>query len=359
MLPEHPAYVTYTSGSTGEPKAAVVPHQGIERLVCRSDYVRWQSDDVVAHIASISFDAATFEIWGALLNGASLAIVPAGGFSVHELGRLLSSHRVTVLLLPTGLFHEVVDADITALQGLRYLLAGGDVLSTPRCRAVRDRLPAVRLLNAYGPTENTTITTIGAVETIDLGAGTGVPIGRPIRDTRVYVLDGALRPVPVGAVGELYTSGAGLAQDYLGRPGLTAERFVACPFGAPGERMYRTGDLVRWRPDGQLDFIGRADDQVKIRGFRVEPGEVESVLLSHRHVAQAAVVPREGPSGDRRLVAYVVACADRGQDEEQRQVGEWQRLYDSLYEGSTAPGSPHSARTFPDGTARTPVSRSR
>ncbi|MDN3359018.1 non-ribosomal peptide synthase/polyketide synthase [Actinomadura sp. DC4] len=308
--PAHPAYVNYTSGSTGTPKAVVVPHRAVERLVHGPDFVRWRPDDVVAQMAPVSFDAATLELWGPLLNGASVAIVPPGRFSPGELRAFLTRQRVTVLWLTAGLFHEMVDADVEALGGLRYLLAGGDVLSVPRCRAVLERLPGVRLLNGYGPTENTTFTTVGQVTVQDLDRGTGVPIGPPIANTRAYVLDEALRPMPVGVAGELYVTGAGLARGYLGRPGLTAERFVACPFGG---RMYRVGDLVRWLPDGRLDFLGRTDDQVKIRGFRIEPGEVEAVLLSDPSVAQVAVVVREDGPGEKRLVAYLVP-AEPGED---------------------------------------------
>ena len=310
LQPAHPAYAIYTSGSTGRPKGVLVTHESIGRLVLRTNYIEIATGDVVAQLASVSFDAATFEIWGALLNGAVLAVAPARVLSIAELKHFIVMRGVTVLWLTAGLFHQVVDADVEALRGLRYLLAGGDVLSAVQCAAVLDSLPDVRLVNGYGPTENTTFTTTHAVRKADLGSAGRVPIGGPISDTRVYVLDAHLCPVPPGVAGELYVSGAGLARGYLGRSGLTAEHFVANPFGDPGERMYRTGDVVRWTLEGILQFLGREDDQVKVRGFRIELGEVEAALASHPSVGQAAVTVHEEASGDKRLLGYVTPNSD-------------------------------------------------
>ncbi|MFJ8329744.1 amino acid adenylation domain-containing protein, partial [Streptomyces anulatus] len=323
---ENAAYVIYTSGSTGRPKGAVVVHRGVDRLVRECGYLDLGPGNVVGQLASVSFDAATFEIWGALLNGAALAVAGPGVLSVAEVAAFLSAYRVDTMLLTAGLFHEVVDQEVSALAGVGRLLAGGDTLSVGHCRLLLEALPSLRLFNAYGPTENTTITAVNEVLAAELAEGPGsVPIGTPIADTRVYVLDAALRPVPVGVEGDLYTTGAGLARGYERQPGLTAERFVACPF-EPGARMYRTGDRVSWTARGRLVFAGRADEQVKIRGFRVEPNEVSEVLAEHPQVVQAAVIAREDTPGERRLVAYIVPDADCDAVELPRLIGEFAAL---------------------------------
>nr|QEO73558.1 AMP-dependent synthetase and ligase [uncultured bacterium] len=298
VAPGNLLYAMYTSGSTGTPKGVLVEHRSVPRLVLDPGYVHIGPSDVVAQFASISFDAATFEIWGALLNGAQLALAPPGVLSAEELARFLSRSGTTVLWLTAGMFHEVVDADVSMLSGLRWLLAGGDVLSPSHCAKVRANCPGTRLVNGYGPTEGTTFTACHQIKDIP---DTVIPIGRPVRETFVHVLDEAMRPATTG---ELYIGGEGLARGYLNRPGLTAHRFVAAP---GGERLYRSGDLVRLSETGELEFLGRADDQVKIRGFRVEPGEIESALRTHPDVLDVVVVARKSDSGDKRLVAYVVS----------------------------------------------------
>ncbi|HEX2191027.1 MAG TPA: amino acid adenylation domain-containing protein, partial [Longimicrobiaceae bacterium] len=309
--PQQLAYVIYTSGSTGTPKGAAVPHRAVVRLVRGADYVRLDAGETLAQITAAGFDVATFEVWGALLNGARLVVPPPGVPSVARLEELVAREGVTTLWLTSGLFHLVADERPRALAGVRQLLAGGDVLSPDHVRRVLEALPGVRLVNGYGPTENTTFTTCHAVRAEDPGRAS-IPIGRPISNTRAYVLDAAMRPTPVGVPGELYAGGAGLARGYLDRPDATAEKWVPDPLGPePGGRLYRTGDRARWLADGTLEFLGRLDQQVKIRGFRIEPGEVEAALHAHPAVRDAAVVVREDAPGDRRLVAYVVA-ADGG-----------------------------------------------
>jgi nonribosomal peptide synthetase DhbF len=309
-LPSQLAYVNYTSGSTGQPKGVAVPHAGVLRLVHEPGYVRLNEATRLLQLAPLSFDAATFEIWGALLNGGAVVLAPPGPVSYETLGAVIRDHQVNTLWLTAGLFHQVVEHALPALAGVRYLLVGGDVVLAGAVQQVRLAYPQCQVINGYGPTENTTFTTCYPVPAnADLGAG--VPIGRPVGNTRVYVLDASLEPVPVGVSGELYAAGAGLARGYLRQPALTAERFVADPYGpSPGGLMYRTGDLVRWRANGTLEFIGRADQQVKVRGFRIEPGEIEAGLVAQPGVAQAAVVARADGPGDKQLVAYVVPAAE-------------------------------------------------
>jgi amino acid adenylation domain-containing protein len=301
------AYVLYTSGSTGTPKGVAVPHRAVLRLVRGADFAELTAEHVFLQLAPAGFDASTLEIWGALLNGGRLVVFPPELPTAAALGRVIRAEGVTTLWLTAGLFHQVVDEDVTALRGLRQLLAGGDVLSPAHVARALDALPGCRVVNGYGPTENTTFS---CCWTAGRDAPTpSVPLGTPIANTRAYVLDPALRPVPAGVAGELFVAGDGLARGYLGRAALTAERFVPDPFSAtPGGRLYRTGDRVRWRvadPGAAvLEFLGRLDRQVKVRGFRIEPGEVEAALAGGE-VREAAVVVRRD-DGEARLVAYVV-----------------------------------------------------
>jgi amino acid adenylation domain-containing protein len=301
-----PAYVCFTSGSTGAPKGVVVPHRGVVRLVKGCDYARLAADETILHLSPLAFDASTFELWGALLNGARLVLLPPGLPTPSAIGAAVRTYGVTTLLLTTGLFHLMVDERLEDLTPLRQLLTGGEVLSAEHARKARRALPACRIVNAYGPTENTVITCCYQVTDQD-DFTLSVPIGRPIANTQVYILDEARRPVPVGVAGELYAGGDGLANGYLRQPELTAERFIAHPFdGQAGARLYRSGDRARWRSDGNVEFLGRLDTQVKIRGFRIELGEIEAALRAQSGVADAVASVREAATGDKQLLAYLV-----------------------------------------------------
>ncbi len=302
------AYVMYTSGSTGAPKGIGIAQEAIVRLVRDSGYVRLQPGDRIAQAANASFDAATFEIWGALLNGGCVVILPRETtLSPDAMGRALRERKIDTLFLTTALFNQIAREAPQGFSGLRDLLFGGEAVDPGCVRAVLEAGAPQRLLHMYGPTENTTFSTWHLVE--KAGEGT-IPIGGPVGNTRIYVLDAWLEPVPVGVAGELYVAGVGLARGYQGQPGQTAERFVADPHGREaGARMYRTGDLVRWGAEGAIEFLGRVDQQVKIRGFRIEPGEIEAVLREQAGMEQAAVVVREDGPGGKQLVAYVKAAA--------------------------------------------------
>jgi amino acid adenylation domain-containing protein len=299
------AYVAYTSGSTGAPKGVQVTQRAVLRLVRGADYVELGRDQTLLALAPLSFDASTFEIWGALLNGGRLALAPAGSLSPYEIAAAVKRHHVTTLWLTAGLFHRFVELEPEAVGQLRQLVAGGDVLSPAHVRRALSLLPADGVLvNGYGPTEGTTFSCCHRMRPGD-DVPALVPIGRPIANTTVHVLDDHGERLPVGVVGELCIGGDGVARGYLKRPELTAERFVPDPFRGDGARLYRTGDLVRWRRDGMLEFLGRRDDQVKVRGFRIEPGEVEAELAHHPGVREAVVVARGDGADERRLVAYL------------------------------------------------------
>ncbi len=305
------AYVMYTSGSTGTPKGVCVEHRNVVRLVRNTNFAHLGPQEVVLQFAPVSFDASTLELWGSLLNGAKLVIFPPHVPTLEELGQFIESRGITTLWLTAALFNQLVDDHLESLAGVRQLLAGGESLSVSHVRRFLETLDDQRrLINGYGPTENTTFTCCHPMQR-DEKLGRSVPIGRPIANTSVYILDRALEPVPVGVPGELYAGGDGVARCYLNDAALTAERFVPDPFcGVGGSRMYRTGDLARWRADGAIEFLGRRDHQVKIRGYRIEPGEIEAALVDGELVRCAVVVCREEEPGEKRLVAYVVS-ADR------------------------------------------------
>jgi amino acid adenylation domain-containing protein len=307
------AYVMYTSGSTGRPKGIVVPHRGVVRLVRGADFVRMGADEAWLQLAPVSFDASTLEIWAPLLNGGRLVLFPGAQPTLDGLERTVREGGVTSLWLTAGLFNTVVDGRVGALAGVRQLLVGGDVLSVAHARRVLRAHPGLRLVNGYGPTENTTFTCCHPVRGGDV-EGAAIPIGGPVANSTAYVLDAALRPTPHGVPGELYTGGDGVARGYLNQPALTAARFVPDPFSpTPGARMYATGDRVRRGEDGALEFLGRMDRQVKVRGFRIEPGEVEAALRAHPDVRDA-IVATHGHGVQKRLLAWVAAGPDVDED---------------------------------------------
>ena len=310
--PRSLAYVMYTSGSTGRPKGVLVENRSIVRLVRNTNYCRFGPDEVFLQLAPISFDASTFEIWGALLNGGRLVLMAPGAVSLEEIGRTIRERKVTTLWLTAGLFHLMVDERLEDLRPIRQLLAGGDVLSPRHVRAVLEAFPDCSVINGYGPTENTTFTCCHTMRTGERLL-ISVPIGRPISNTQIYILDESLNPVPYGQTGELYAAGDGLARGYHNNPEGTREKFLVNPFDAVANAtMYRTGDLARIREDGVVEFVGRDDSQVKILGHRVELGEVEAVLGEYEGIKQVCVIADDNRDGSKHLLAYYVPSSRNG-----------------------------------------------
>jgi amino acid adenylation domain-containing protein len=303
------AYVIYTSGSTGTPKGVVVPHRAISRLVINNHYAAFDSNARVAFAANPAFDASTMEVWGPLLHGGRVIVIDADTFTdATRFSRAISQHRITVLFLTTALFNQYASSMAPALAQVEYLLCGGEREDMASFAALLSEAGTQRLVHCYGPTESTTFATSYEVVALD-ETMQRLPIGRPIANTRTYLLDKHRQPVPLGTVGELYIGGAGVAHGYLNRPELTAERFLLDPFSPhPDARMYKTGDLARYLPDGNLLFVGRNDDQVKLRGFRIEPGEIEARLIEHPEVREAVVIALESGNRGKYLAAYVVTA---------------------------------------------------
>ncbi|MEM9018724.1 MAG: amino acid adenylation domain-containing protein, partial [Verrucomicrobiota bacterium] len=306
---ESPAYLLYTSGSTGEPKGVLVPHRAILRLVLDNHFAKLGPETRVLQHSPIAFDASTFEIWGPLLNGGRLILLPEGPLTLRSLGEAIFENEINTLWLTAGLFHAMVDERLGDFGGLTQLLAGGDVISPSRARKVLEKFPDLRLINGYGPTENTTFTCCHEITLAETKTGSPIPIGRPIEGTGVYLLDNDRQLVAPGEIGELCASGPGLALGYWNRDELTEERFVSAPWDET-VRLYRTGDLATQDEDGVFHFEGRRDQQIKIRGFRLELSEIESALESQSSITQAVVTAdtREDEA-DKILNAWVVSTA--------------------------------------------------
>jgi aspartate racemase len=303
--PENLAYTTYTSGSTGVPKGICIPHRGVVRLVRNTNYLDYGPELRILELAPVSFDASTFELWGALCNGALLVVLRPGAPSIRELADTIERHRITTLYLTSALFNLMVDERVAAFATVKHLLVGGDIISVPHAKKVLATHPGLTLINGYGPTETTTFASCGMLRK-PADVGYTVTIGPPMSNTTLYILDSEMEPAPIGVPGDLYIGGDGNARCYLALPALTAETFIPNPHArTPGERIYRTGDLARWAPDGTIEFLGRRDFQVKIRGFRIELGEIESALAAHPAVKEAMVLVIEDRPGDKRLVACV------------------------------------------------------
>ncbi|MGM9951360.1 MAG: amino acid adenylation domain-containing protein, partial [Lysinibacillus sp.] len=319
LLPLNPAYIIYTSGSTGRPKGVVIPHQNVIRLLDATDeWFHFNEADRWSLFHSYAFDFSVWEIWGALLYGGELVVIPyeVSRSPLDFLGWLVDK-QITVLNQTPSAFYQLMQADkeqpaLSQALSLRYVVFGGEALDLTRLQEWYGRHPvdSPTLVNMYGITETTVHVSYLALNEELSHSQANSLIGTAIPDLNIYVLDERLEPVPPGVIGEMYVAGEGLAQGYINKAALTAERFIANPYGAPGSRMYRTGDLARWTKNGELDYIGRIDHQVKVRGFRIELGEIEQVLLKHPDIAQVAVLAREDRPGDVRLAAYYVTEQD-------------------------------------------------
>ncbi len=309
------AYIIYTSGSTGQPKGVVVPHRGVVRLVKKTNYTEISEEDIFLQMSPVTFDASMFEIWGALLNGATLCPLEKQKPTLAEIGCAVRENQVTILWLTSGLFNVMIEEQSADLSSVRQLLAGGDVLSPTHVRQAQSDLPNCRIINGYGPTESTTFACCHRTGTQD--ESKPIPIGKPVSNTFVYVLDEKMRLVSKGDAGELFIGGDGLAHGYLNNCSLTAAKFVPHPFSEIGERLYRTGDIVKISESENLEFVGRRDRQIKVRGFRIEPSEIEAVLNSHSVIKESVVSAvandeQNAARVDKKILVGYIVCRDAG-----------------------------------------------
>ncbi|WP_434686352.1 amino acid adenylation domain-containing protein [Pseudanabaena minima] len=305
------AYINYTSGSTGKPKGVVTPHRGVTRLLFGVNYINFNAKNKFIQMAPISFDASTLEIWGALLFGAQCVLSPVRVPTAKDLREVIQKHSITTMWLTSALFNSIIDTDPRALEGVCHLLTGGEALSVNHIERAIKALPSTQIINGYGPTESTTFACCYQIPRQLGNSIQSIPIGKPIGNTQIYLLDSYLQPVPIGVSGEICIGGDGLARGYLNREELTEEKFIPNPFGAG--RIYKTGDFARYKHDGNIEFLGRVDSQVKIRGFRIEIGEIESILSQHPKVQATVVTAREDSLGDKKLIAYVVIEQEQAQ----------------------------------------------
>ncbi|TAE53139.1 MAG: amino acid adenylation domain-containing protein, partial [Nostocales cyanobacterium] len=300
------AYVIYTSGSTGTPKGVKVIHRGVNRLLFGINYIQLDEKQRFLQLAPISFDASTLEIWGALLHGGLCVLFPDKIPTAEKLGQFIDEYEINILWLTAALFNSIIDEKAESLLGIKQLLIGGEALSVTHVKKALEKLPNTQIINGYGPTESTTFTCCYHIRKLE-NIKESIPIGKPIGNTQVYILDNNLQPLPVGVPGELHIGGAGLARGYLNRPELTAQTFINNPFDNGKTKLYKTGDLVRYLENGNIEYIGRSDNQVKIRGFRIELGEIENAISQNEDVQTSVVVVRENNPGYKQLVAYIVS----------------------------------------------------
>ena len=306
--PDHLVYVMYTSGSTGRPKGVMVEHQSVVRLVKTTNYINISESDAILSLSNFSFDGSVFDIFGALLNGASSIILPKEAIlDLDLLSEAIDKNNISIFFITTALFNSLVDTSIFNFERLRYVLFGGELVSLNHVKRFKEYQAATKLVHVYGPTENTTFSSYHVIEDINETLGT-IPIGRPISNTNIYILDKDQRLQSIGVAGEICVGGEGLARGYFERPELTEEKFVQDPYAQEiSSRLYRTGDLGRWLVNGEIEFLGRIDDQVKIRGYRIEPGEIENILMQSGLVRKAVVLAKEDTYGTKRLISYIVA----------------------------------------------------